>query len=69
MDTTTHQDTTPLLDDLPGAGRLLGGTSRSTLYRLIERGELDAVKLGSRTFITRDSIVALIERRTMAHAS
>ena len=43
-------------------GKALGGEddplSRATIYRMIQRQELDAFKLGSRTLITLASIEA-----------
>jgi len=41
---------------------LLGGLSRSSVYNLLDNGELERVKLGTRCFVTRSSIEALIER-------
>ena len=40
----------------------LGGISDATFYRMINRGELDALKVGDRTMITRSSILAYIDR-------
>lgn len=36
--------------------------SRSTIYRLIERGELQRVNIGKRAFVTADLIEAYLER-------
>jgi excisionase family DNA binding protein len=44
--------------------RQLGGSSRSTIYNLIEAGELRTVHLGRAVRITRDSLLALVKRRT-----
>jgi len=38
----------------------LGGIGRTTLYRLIEDGQLVRAKIGRRAFITGDSIAAYI---------
>jgi len=38
------------------AQQILGGISRPMIYRLVDRGQLTRVKLGSRAFITRASI-------------
>jgi excisionase family DNA binding protein len=38
------------------AGQALGGISRATIYRMIARRELEALKLGSRTLITTASL-------------
>lgn len=42
----------------------LGGICRAMLYILINRGDLERVKIGSRTFVTTASIDAFIERNT-----
>lgn len=44
----------------------LGGISRTTLWELINRGELTRVKIGSRAFITTESIAAYVERLKVA---
>jgi hypothetical protein len=49
----------PFAVPLPVARKLLGGKSRSEIYKAVGRGELDAVKDGKRTLIT----TASIERR------
>lgn len=41
---------------IPCAQQELGGVSRPTIYRLLKRGLLRRVKLGSRAFITRASV-------------
>lgn len=50
-------DFEPLLHSIPTAQSMLGGISRATTYRRIADGKLEAVKLGSRTMITRRSIL------------
>lgn len=40
---------------------IMGGIGRTKLYDLIKRGELQLVKIGSRSFVTDDSIVSYIE--------
>ena len=35
---------------------MLGGTSRSTIHRLIAMGALQRVKFGRRTYITMESV-------------
>ena len=56
----------PMALSIPETGKALGGQndplSRNTIYRMIDRGELEAFKLGARTFITFASIEAAIAR-------
>lgn len=42
------------------------GIGRTLLYRLIGLGELEVVRLGARTLVTRASIEALVDRKTAA---
>ena len=42
----------------------LGGISRPTLYRLLGRGELSSFGVGSRRFITKESLDKYIEANT-----
>lgn len=53
----------PIGLSIPETGKALGGEgdplSRATIYRMINRGELEAFKLGSRTLISVASIEAL----------
>lgn len=37
------------------------GVGRSTIYKLIKTGQIDALKIGTRTLITTESIARLIE--------
>lgn len=48
----------PIGLSISDAGRALGGASRATIYRMINRGELEAFKLGARTLVTLASIEA-----------
>ena len=54
---------TPIGLSIPEAGKALGGEgdplSRATIYRMINRGDIDAFKVGSRTLITVASIEAM----------
>ena len=56
----------PIGLSIPETGKALGGEgdplSRATIYRMINRRELEAFKLGSRTLVT----VASIEARAAA---
>ena len=47
---------------IPGAGGLLGGVCRTTVYKLVNDGELELVKIGRRSFITGQSLTAYVER-------
>lgn len=38
------------------------GLSKATLYRLVEKGELTTLKVGSRTLIRREVLQAFLER-------
>ncbi|PJE01902.1 MAG: hypothetical protein CK428_30605 [Mycobacterium sp.] len=51
---------------IPEARSVLGGIGRSTLYELIEQGEVVRVKLGRRAFVTAESLVAYVDRLTAA---
>ncbi len=51
----------PLLLDADGAGRYLA-CSRSTIYELIERGELRGVKIGRARRFPLTELQALVER-------
>ena len=46
----------PLVTSISQASSMLGGTSRSTIYRLIATGALKKVKFGRRTYITVESV-------------
>ena len=52
----------PLLASIEGTRILVGGTSRQTIYDLINAGDIESVKLGGRRFVVVASISALIER-------
>lgn len=39
------------------------GVGRSTIYKLIKTGQVDALKIGTRTLITTASIARLTEAR------
>lgn len=41
------------------------GVSRSTIYRLMDGGHLQAVKIGRRRLIRREAIAALVEIGTV----
>ena len=49
-----------LLYPIPETQEILGGISRSHLYELIKRGDLEVVKMGKRSFITDEAIRKLV---------
>ncbi|BBY47646.1 hypothetical protein MARA_11140 [Mycolicibacterium arabiense] len=58
MPTTTG----PLLQNYAQAMVTLGHIGRSSLYELIDAGEITRVKIGRRAFITTASIAAYVDR-------
>lgn len=42
------------------------GVGRSTIYKLIKTGQIDAIKIGTRTLITTASVARLVEPRPSA---
>jgi excisionase family DNA binding protein len=38
------------------------GIGRSKLYQLIQAGEIEAIRLGKRRLVVRESLIAFIER-------
>lgn len=52
---------------IPEARSALGDIGRSTLYELIDQGELVKVKLGRRAFVTAESLAAYVNRLTAAN--
>ena len=56
----TKGDTRILLDYMEAADQLSVG--RTTIYGLIERGELKTVKIGRRALVTRESLEAYVAR-------
>lgn len=52
------------LVDIASAQELLGGISRTTLFRLLKEGDLGVVKLGRRTMIPAADIADFIQRAT-----
>ena len=55
----------PKLIPIEGTQVALGGVSRTKVYGLIDDGLLTRVKIGSRAFITSDSIDTYIESLTV----
>jgi excisionase family DNA binding protein len=54
--------TDQLLVSIDEARAKLGGISRTTVYQLIDKGELVKVNIGSRGLITADSIDGYVRR-------
>jgi excisionase family DNA binding protein len=50
----------PLLVSIPQAGKLLG-ISRANAWRIVNRGDLPAVRIGERRLVARADIAAFIE--------
>jgi excisionase family DNA binding protein len=53
---------TTLLCAIPVTQEVLGGIGRTTVYELMKDGSLESVKIGSRSFITRRSLEAYVDR-------
>ncbi|MGA5465587.1 helix-turn-helix transcriptional regulator [Mycobacterium sp. NPDC050041] len=47
---------------LPDVQPRLGGIGRTTVYNLIDQGELVRVHIGGRAFVTSESITAYVDR-------
>lgn len=58
--------TQPLAVSVPEARRHLGDCSTATIYRMMDRGQLQKRKIGGRTVILMDSIQALLETQQAA---
>lgn len=56
---TSHMNTPIAMSPRDAATSI--GVSRSTLYRLIDSGQLRTVKIGRRTLIPSSSLLALID--------
>jgi excisionase family DNA binding protein len=47
---------TPLLYSADDAARMLGGISKAMVYRYVQNGELQPIKLGARTLFSREEL-------------
>lgn len=56
----------PLLVSYDEVQRRLGGIGRTTMYELIDQGELVRVNIGRRGFITAKSLGAYVDRLSEA---
>ena len=59
MDTTVRR-----LVSIPEARQLLGNIGHTTLYELVNRGEIVKVNIGRRGLITSESLDAYMDRLT-----
>ena len=63
----------PIGLSIPDTGKALGGElmplSRTTIWRMVSRGDLRAIKLGGRTLITVESIKALVGNPVVQEAA
>jgi Helix-turn-helix domain len=64
MESFNMAEIEPLLVSFPGALAALGLGSRTTVYELVDRGELVKVNIGRRSFITAKSLAAYVDRLT-----
>ena len=62
------ETTQRLLVPIPSACSALGDVSRTTVYDLVNQGELVKVNIGRRGFITTKSIAAYVDRLSQAAA-
>ncbi len=51
-----------LLMPYPEVREALGGIGATKLWELIEAGELERVRIGTRAFVTTESVAAYVER-------
>jgi hypothetical protein len=58
-----------LLVPIPDTCSKLGNVSRTTVYALVNQGELVKVNIGRRGFITAESLAAYVDRLSEAAAS
>jgi hypothetical protein len=54
------------LVSIPEARQALGGIGHSTIYELVNRGEIVKVNIGRRGFITAESLDAYVDRLSTA---
>jgi hypothetical protein len=66
MDNDDTPKITKMLVSIPDTRKALGGIGRTTIYDLINRGELVKVNIGTRGFITAKSLAAYVDRITEA---
>lgn len=64
MDTTVRR-----LVSIPEARKLLGNIGHTTLYELVNRGEIIKVNIGRRGLITSESLEAYMDRLIAPNAA
>jgi excisionase family DNA binding protein len=61
-----EEEPEPLLYDADAAAKILGGISKAMVYRYVQHGELNPVKLGSRTLFTMEELQRFVRDRQKA---
>jgi len=56
------------LVSIPNARAELGGIGNTTIYDLINKGELQKVNIGRRSFVVAESLDALVDRLSVVAA-
>lgn len=56
----TESFNAPLLFSIPEACTQLGGISRSYFYKLVGRGLIKLTKIGTRSFVSHDELLAVV---------
>jgi excisionase family DNA binding protein len=59
--TSTEENKYPPLASVTKAMWMMGGVGRGTIYRMLDSGDLESVKSGSRRFVLTSSILDYIE--------
>jgi len=62
MTVTTPNSHGVTLHSIPQALAQLGGIGRTSLYSLIQRGEIGTVHIGNRVFVPSDELASFIDR-------
>jgi excisionase family DNA binding protein len=60
MSLTNLNEHEPLAFNIPDFCRLIG-VGRSTVYHMMNRGEIEVVQIGRRKLVTRETALALLE--------
>jgi len=56
---------TPMAYSVVDAARVLG-IGKSKLYELVKQGEIETIKIGSRTLVLHDQLAAFVDRQRKA---